>query len=185
VSAAVPGLAPATTYHFRIVAENGGGISYGADQSFTTLPALPPGPVKTLPALLLGNLTQSHSVWRLGHALAKLARTRAPVGTKFSFTLNQPASVTFTFIQQLGGRRVHGKCVAQTKATRHKRACRRSVTRGTLSFAGHKGRNKVSFQGRISRTKTLKPGTYTVRVTGANGKGSRSSPKQLTFTIVR
>jgi hypothetical protein len=29
-------LLPATTYHYRLVAENGGGIGYGADQTFTT-----------------------------------------------------------------------------------------------------------------------------------------------------
>lgn len=40
-SAAVSGLSPATTYHFRLVTENAGGVSYGADQTFTT-PAPPP-----------------------------------------------------------------------------------------------------------------------------------------------
>lgn len=34
-------LSPATTYHFRVVATNPGGTSYGADQTFTT-PAAPP-----------------------------------------------------------------------------------------------------------------------------------------------
>jgi hypothetical protein len=32
------GLAPATTYHYRIVAVGEGGTSYGADETFTTLP---------------------------------------------------------------------------------------------------------------------------------------------------
>jgi len=36
VSATLAGLAPATTFHFRAVAENAGGLSYGADQTFTT-----------------------------------------------------------------------------------------------------------------------------------------------------
>jgi hypothetical protein len=40
VSAAVP-VGAATTYHFRIVATNAGGTSYGADETFTT-PATPP-----------------------------------------------------------------------------------------------------------------------------------------------
>ena len=38
-SAALVGLMPGTTYHFRLVAVNGSGTTNGADQSFTTLPA--------------------------------------------------------------------------------------------------------------------------------------------------
>jgi hypothetical protein len=41
VTAAITGLAPATTYHFQVVAWNNDGTVYGADRSFTTLPLLP------------------------------------------------------------------------------------------------------------------------------------------------
>jgi hypothetical protein len=186
VTSTVSGLTPGTTYHFRIVAENAGGTSYGADQTFTTLPLSPSvPPVNPLPALRLLNITQSHSVWRLGRALARFARTRPPVGTRFSFTLNQQAKVTFAFTQRVAGRRVGSRCVAQTKANRRRRACRRAVVRGTLAFTGHTGGNRVSFQGRISRSKTLRPGSYTLIVTATNAAGMRSTPKQLTFTIVK
>jgi hypothetical protein len=40
-SAQLGGLAPATTYHFRLVAENRAGHTSGADQTFTTLPIAP------------------------------------------------------------------------------------------------------------------------------------------------
>jgi hypothetical protein len=42
-------LTPYTTYHYRIAATNGGGISYGSDQTFTTPPGTPSGeqPVST------------------------------------------------------------------------------------------------------------------------------------------
>jgi len=52
VSQAVSGLAEGTTYHFRVVATNATGTSYGADQTFTTqvLPraAAVPGKVRAL-----------------------------------------------------------------------------------------------------------------------------------------
>jgi hypothetical protein len=41
VSAAVSGLTAFTTYHYRIVATNGGGTADGADESFRTLPSAP------------------------------------------------------------------------------------------------------------------------------------------------
>ena len=39
ISAAVTGLAPSTTYHYRIVSYNNGGTSRGADETFTTTPS--------------------------------------------------------------------------------------------------------------------------------------------------
>ena len=41
VSAPVSGLTPNGTYHYRLLATNGSGTSYGADQQFTTLPNAP------------------------------------------------------------------------------------------------------------------------------------------------
>jgi hypothetical protein len=41
VSAPVEGLRPRSTYHFRIVAKNANGTSYGSDQTFETLPNPP------------------------------------------------------------------------------------------------------------------------------------------------
>ena len=40
-SEAISGLESATKYHFRLVAENSAGATYGGDQSFTTLPDAP------------------------------------------------------------------------------------------------------------------------------------------------
>jgi hypothetical protein len=36
LTAAIGGLEPGTTYHYRLVAENSGGVAYGADQTFTS-----------------------------------------------------------------------------------------------------------------------------------------------------
>jgi hypothetical protein len=38
IEQAVDGLRPATTYHFRLVATNEGGATYGKDETFRTLP---------------------------------------------------------------------------------------------------------------------------------------------------
>ena len=135
----------------------------------------------------VANLAQSHRKWREGNALARFARKQKlpPLGTTFSFTLNEQARVSFAFTQRVGGREVNRKCVTQTKKNRRKHACKRTVTRGTLSFTGHAETNKVSFQGRISHSLELQPGTYTLIITATNAAGQRSAPKQLTFTIVR
>lgn len=48
VGAALVGLAPATTYHYRLAASNANGAGYGSDQTFTTQPAPPPPPRVTV-----------------------------------------------------------------------------------------------------------------------------------------
>jgi FG-GAP repeat protein len=201
----IEGLAPGTTYHFRLVAENSGGVVYGADQTFTTearggvsttgsttttttqttssspsvLRETPP------PAPALQDVSQSATRWREGNQLARISRAKTPTGTNFSFSLNEQAAVTFGFTQRVSGREVSGKCVAQTEKNRRKSTCRRTVTAGTLTFTGHSGTDKVAFQGRISAGTKLEPGSYTLVVTATNSAGARSAPKSLSFTIVK
>jgi hypothetical protein len=47
------------------------------------------------------------------------------------------------------------RAIAEAKSDKN---VKRTVTAGTLSFTGHKGTNKVVFQGSISRARKLKPG---------------------------
>ena len=129
---------------------------------------------------------QSSSRWRKGNALARISRAgKVPVGTTFTFSLNEQAAVRFTFASQLAGRRVGRKCVAQTRSNRGRKACRRTVVAGVLAFTGRSGVNHVRFQGRISSSRTLRPGTYTLAITAANAAGAKSAPVALRFTIVR
>jgi hypothetical protein len=136
----------------------------------------------------VSNLTQSHATWREGSALASFAARRKkrkpPVGTAFSFVLSDAAAVRLDFVQRIHGRSVHGRCVRRTTKNHAKRACRRVVIAGSLSFSGHLGRNKVGFQGRTSRTRKLKPGRFALVLTATNAARQSSSPKSLTFTIV-
>jgi hypothetical protein len=75
--------------------------------------------------------------------------------------------------------------VAQTKKNHNQHACKRTVTRGTLSFAAHAGTNKSVFQGRISHALKLKPGAYTLVITAENSAGQSSAPARLSFSVVR
>ena len=151
-------------------------------------PSTGPGPPSpsTVPLLpSVHNARQSARRWREGSRLARISRRgEAPVGTTFSFVLNEPATVSFNFTRQLVGRRSGGRCVAETSRNRHRTDCQRGVTAGGLSFAAHAGTNWVSFQGRVSHSKRLKPGTYTLSITAASSTGV-SSAKRLTFTIIK
>jgi phosphodiesterase/alkaline phosphatase D-like protein len=57
VSANIVGLLANRTYHFRIVAHNNGGNSFGADRIFTTLTATGPPVVATTPATLIASFS--------------------------------------------------------------------------------------------------------------------------------
>jgi hypothetical protein len=190
VSLALTGLHPATAYQARVVVTNPTGSTAGAFVTFTTAPSSLAAPAAPA-APVLSSVRESATKWRAGGKLAQISsrhgrgKHRPPVGTTFSFSLNEQASVTFAFTQRVSGRKVIGKCLAQTNRNRHKRVCKRTVTRGTLSFSGHSGVNKVSFQGLISRSKKLPLGSYTLVITASSAVGQRSTPKQLEFTIVK
>ena len=135
---------------------------------------------------VLSAVSQSHTIWREGgKRFSRSGKPRPPLGTTFSFRLNEKASVSFEFTRKLAGRRVKGRCVAQTRRNRHRRACRRTIPQGVLAVAGHNGANKVAFQGRLSASKKLPPGQYTLAITATDSAGRRSQPEELTFRIVR
>ena len=119
---------------------------------------------------VISRLRQSHRRWRKGHGPARVSalaarrkRKAPPLGTTFSFKMNESAKVTFKFTRRRGRHRVNV---------------------GKLTFAGHTGRNRVRFQGRLARHRKLHPGRYKLTAT-ASVEGLRSKPKSLRFTIVR
>ncbi|MFZ0041689.1 MAG: hypothetical protein WAK93_10305, partial [Solirubrobacteraceae bacterium] len=184
VSAVPNDLIPGTLYHYRVVATNAYGTSYGADQTFTTTghAPCPKGEVGSEPNCIIKphmKVGQSHRRWRES---GKPAKHLAPVGTTFRFQLTTPASVKFVFTQQVRGRKVHGKCVAQTTHNLKARGCTRNLSRGSFKVAGKKGTKKVSFKGKVGHRK-LKPGNYTVALTASN-KAGHTTTQKLKFTIV-
>jgi hypothetical protein len=153
--------------------------------AFQTQPGSPPPPAGSAPRLTA--VRQSAARWRAGSALAHLAarRHKIPVGTTFSFTLDQAANIELRFTRLLAGRKHGGRCVAVTKHNRHAHPCTRTRSAGTISLAGGRaGPNKVRFQGRLSRTRRLGPGSYTVTIVAVTA-GGRTTSRRLKFTIVR
>ncbi len=124
------------------------------------------------------------SRFRLGSALPRISR-RTPVGTTISFGLSEAARVTLAFARpRQPGRLVGGRCVAPSGGNRGGRACARSLPTGSLRLNGTAGRNRMRFQGRLSRRKTLRPGRYTTTITAADAAGNRSAPKTVSFTVL-
>jgi hypothetical protein len=129
-----------------------------------------PLPLRVAALPILSKLRQSHRRWRKGHRPAKVSALAArrgkrapPLGTTFSFKLNESARVTFEFTRRRGKHRVKA---------------------GRLAFDGHRGRNRVHFQGRLARKRKLHPGRYKLTAT-ASAEGLRSKPRRLRFRIVR
>jgi hypothetical protein len=96
------------------------------------------------------------------------------------FSLNEAATVTFTFSLHTTGHRSHDRCVLTGRSQEHR--CTVTVISGTLTFGAHQGLNSVAFQGVLPHVK-LRPGHYTLAVTATNSAGA-SAPQTLDFTIV-
>jgi hypothetical protein len=156
----------------------------------TPTPVMPSTPTTVAPPLppVAASLSASESnrVFKIASnpKLVTTARRHRRIGTTFKYTLDEAASIRFDFTQQVQGRKVHGRCIARTNHNERKHRCTRTVTRGTLSFAGHPGANTVKFYGWLSRSRKLKPGKYTLIIT-ATVPGARSTSRKLKFTIVR
>jgi virginiamycin B lyase len=143
-------------------------------------------PVVAPLAPILSGLSETARTWREGGALASISKKskkpKLPLGTTFSFNLNEAASVTFAFTESLSGRKVKQKCVTQTGRNRHRPRCTRTLHAGTLTFSAHAGTNKVRFEGPISTETKLRLGSYTLLAT-ATTSGEQSAPRTLHFTI--
>ena len=112
--ATLAGLAPATTYHAQLVVSTPDGSATSGDVTFTTASA-PSAPTLVPPPTVTG-VSQAAARWREGNKLAKISRRKRkpPVGTTFSFLLNEQAALTFSFTRRISGRKVKGKCVAES-----------------------------------------------------------------------
>jgi uncharacterized repeat protein (TIGR01451 family) len=115
----------------------------------------------TVGKLAVGTARLSPSTFRLGSKLPKLSKVRT--GTTIRFSLPEAARVKLSFARK------HGK--------RFRKA-------GSLTVRGHAGLNKLRFQGRLSKRKTLKPGRYQLTLRATDRFRNRSATRKLKFTLL-
>jgi hypothetical protein len=182
----------ASTVDVRVTGPGGSSEVVSADKyTFTAPAAVGPTP-KTLitepgPALVpakpaVTGFSESASRWRRGRSLPHISS--APVGTTFSFTLNEQATATFTFTQMVAGRRAHGRCMRPNPGNSHEPRCKRTLTVGSFAISGKAGLNKVRFQGRLSSAKTLVPGAYAVAIAAHDAHGLSGVSQSVPFTVI-
>ncbi|HTU97076.1 MAG TPA: choice-of-anchor Q domain-containing protein [Solirubrobacteraceae bacterium] len=177
--------------HTVVAADQGQSLScvvtassaYGAGSATSAAVTVPkPHASSSPPRPVVSKFSQSAARWR---RTGKAVRHRPPVGTRFSFTLNEAATVTLTFTQTGHGRKVSKKkCVTQTAKNRRKPACTLTLTLGTVKLSGKSGKNSVKFTGRLSNRHTLKPGRYSVTITAKRAEAAASKSHTLKFTIL-
>jgi hypothetical protein len=164
------------TDQFTFMASDGTNASTPVTETVTVQP--PPRPT-------ISRLRQSARKWRRGHKPAKISRKRTPpIGTTFSFVLNETATVKFTFLVPEPGRKVGRKCVARNAHNVQRRACTRLVVTGSLRFTGHAGTDRVYFDGLLPHHKRLALGSYVLEIVATNAIGQKSATKTVKFTIV-
>ena len=179
LSAALTGLAPATTYHYRLVTVNDAGTAYGADATFTTATA--PGPDITAPAF--SDLALTRKRFRVGSALTPL--TAAKAGTTLLYTLTEAARVEVRVQRAVEGRRKGSKCQASRRTGKR---CTAWKTLGTLTRDAAAGANRLAFSGRFGTagiSKRLKPGRHRFSLRAADGSGNRSAARRIAFRVVK
>lgn len=147
----------------------GGDPTLGGGGNSTPQPGTTPPPRDTT-APVLGSLRINPGA----------VRKRALV----SFTLSEPAQVTYAFARRAPGRRVGGKCVKPTRSNARKRRCDRFVSAARVSAAALSGINKKTFGTQVGKSR-LKPGAYRLTLVAVDGAGNRSQPKALAFRVVK
>jgi len=156
-------------------------------------PAPGPGPVPAAPGSarditrpLISALRVFPARFMIGSLLPRLAHV-ARVGTTIRFTLSERAAIRLAFARRHFGRRVGRSCRPATRTLRHRPLCTRYLpVYPSVRFARVRaGANRVRFEGRLSRTRTLRPGRYRLTAIAIDAAGNRSKPKRAVLTATR
>jgi CSLREA domain-containing protein len=184
VSAAIVGLPPSTTYHYRLVATNGDGTTAGADESFITTSTGGGGTDTTAPVISSASLKPDRFAVDAKGAAETAVAARARKGTTFRYTLSEPARVVFTIQRQLPGRKVGKRCRKPSRSNRAQRKCKRYKAAGRFAQQSAAGAVRKRFSGRIGKRK-LKPGGYRAVLVATDAAGNHSTATRLSFRVVR
>ena len=171
VSAGIAGLAPGTTYHYRVVATNPDGTSYGPDRAFTT-PTSGPGGGGSGGGGGGGGGGRGHGSG--APRLSKLRLTRHRQRTTISYRDSQAAHTTIK-VQRCASRPRRGP-------PRAARRCTRYVTVGSLTHTDSAGINRVVLTRRL-RGRALKAGRYRLVAVARNSAGQASAPVRISFLM--
>jgi hypothetical protein len=174
VSEPLSGLAPATTYHYRLVAASTGGTTIGDDRTFTTTSATGPG----------GAGGGGGGAPTIASLVVKPRRFVAGRGTRITVNVDEGGTLRFTIQRRLPGRKVGKRCVKPTRRNRAARRCTRYVSRRGFNKPSKAGTNRYRFSGRL-RGKKLAPGAYRMRAVAVDAEGHKSAPKYAPFRILR
>jgi hypothetical protein len=101
--------------------------------------------------------------FRLGARLARLSARPVP-GSFLRFRLSEAARVTLRFARLRRGRYV--------------------TVPGAVALSARAGLNRVRFQGRLSRRRSLRPGRYRVTVAAVDAAGNRARARTARFTLL-
>ena len=145
-------------------------------------PSSPGGRDRTPPRLT--SLSLSPSTFAV--AAAKGHSARAHRGSTLTLTVSERGSAKVTVARRPTGRRVGGRCVAQTRANRHHAACTRyGAMSVALTFTGLvAGANRRAFSGRVGGH-ALARGRYRATAVATDAALNRSARRTADFTIVR
>ena len=127
----------------------------------------------------ISRFSLSRSTFRKGSKLPKLSAVKT--GTTIRFRLSEAATVRLTFEKAATGRRVGKRCRKPSRKNRRRKRCTRYVrVKTTLAVKGKAGANKLSFQGRLTRRRSLKTGRYrfSMRATDAANNRSKATAKK-------
>ena len=183
----------------RLVDGNGDGIArrdMGAFEYQTGLPSPggspppPPAPAGVpgggtpsvdTQAPLIGGFRATPSLFSPARASTPLA-ARVAHGTRFHYTLSEPAQVKLTLQRARPGRRSGGRCVAPSPRLREAKRCTRYRSVGALRRSGEKGTNAIRFSGKLGK-RALPTGRYRAAITATDAAGNRSALRRTAFRI--
>jgi CSLREA domain-containing protein len=169
LSAALTGLAPSSSFHFRLVVSNVLGTVFGADQTFRT--STPEGTSAGAAPVVSGlKIHPARLTPERGRGTSVVAKLKRGHGAVVSYRDSEAA--VSTFVVQRSEQGFRSARVCSPKPPRHHAArakrCVRYVTLGSFSHRDLAGANAVRFSGRVG-ARVLARGSYRLLVTPLAG----------------